>query len=77
MAEMEKLLKSGGAFGGKQNLSNTFKRIRDEIQHEDESQEDQQEEQSEVNASDVDLDMPLHDNSKLLMDSPVGETSYL
>ena len=31
MAEMEKLLKSGGAFGGKQNLSNTFKKIRGEI----------------------------------------------
>ena len=30
MAEMEKLLKSGGAFGGK-SLSKTFKKIRGEI----------------------------------------------
>ena len=31
MAEMEKLLKSGGAFGGK-DLSNTFKQVRTELQ---------------------------------------------
>jgi len=31
MAEMEKLLKSDGAFGGNKNLSNTFKKIRGEI----------------------------------------------
>ena len=33
MAEMEKLLKSGGAFGGK-DLSNTFKKIRGELGNE-------------------------------------------
>lgn len=32
MAEMEKLLKSGGAFGGKQDFSDTFKKIRGEIE---------------------------------------------
>ena len=36
MAEMEKLLKSGGAFGGNKNLSNTFKKIRGEIAAENE-----------------------------------------
>ena len=29
---MEKLLKSGGAFGGKQDLSDTFKKIRGELE---------------------------------------------
>ena len=39
LAEMEKLLKSSGAFGGKQDLSNTFKKIRNELE-EDEDYED-------------------------------------
>ena len=34
IAEMEKLLKSGGAFGGK-DLSNTFKKIRNQIDQDD------------------------------------------
>jgi len=41
MAEMEKLLKSGGAFGGNKNLSNTFKKIRGEIAANDEVNEDE------------------------------------
>lgn len=31
MAEMEKLLNSGGAFGGKKDLGDTFKKINSEI----------------------------------------------
>ena len=39
MAEMEKLLKSGGAFGGNKNLSNTFKKIRGEIEAGDDGEQ--------------------------------------
>lgn len=41
MAEMEKLLKSGGAFGGKQDLSDTFKKIRGEIEGQEELDDSQ------------------------------------
>ena len=41
IAEMEKLLKSSGAFGGK-DLSNTFKKIRGELQEDGNYDEDDQ-----------------------------------
>ena len=41
IAEMEKLLKSSGAFGGK-DLSNTFKKIRGELQEDGNYAEDDQ-----------------------------------
>ena len=78
LAEMEKLLKSGGAFGGK-DLSNTFKKIRGEI-----AAADFNDEASIPNSSakkngmegnlESDIDMPMHDNSKLMMESPGSNT---
>jgi len=66
MAEMEKLLKSGGAFGV-MHLGNTFKKIRGELANNDSHRNEEAEDDMQMESE---LDMPLHDNSKLLMDSP-------
>lgn len=78
MAEMEKLLKSGGAFGGKQDLSDTFKKIRGEIegQHDLDDSRQQNDDSAQKSVMESDLDMPMHNNSKLLMESP-GQNTFV
>jgi len=84
---MEKLLKSGGAFGGNKNLSNTFKKIRGEIaagQDDDIIDDDDldskhhgeslQQSNLDDDMNESDMDMALHDNSKLLLESPGQNT---
>lgn len=78
IAEMEKMLKSGGAFGASGNLSDTFKKMQDEIGLADGDSEQHQNsvDQISVIESDIDNDMPLHDNSKLMMESP-GQNTFV
>lgn len=80
MAEMEKLLNSGGAFG-KKNLGDTFKKINNEIADDDYEEGDESLNQNQISMEQKsgldeqsDMDMSLHDNSKLLMESPGQNT---
>jgi len=82
MAEMEKLLISGGAFGGK-GLGDTFKKINNQLAQEELADDENQNQNSvyqrsgdgdEVNESDFDGN--IHDNSKLMMESP-GQNTFV
>lgn len=79
MAEMEKLLISGGAFGKNNNLGDTFKKINNELAEKESGSQHQlsMEQKSGVEFEDQsDLDLPLHDNSKLMMESP-GQNTFV
>ena len=78
MAEMEKMLKSGGVFGQSNNLSDTFKKMQEEIGLAEGEDSEQQHEASieKMSAIESDMDMSLHDNSKLMMESP-GQNTFV
>ena len=79
---MEKLLHSGGGFGGgvgKKDLRDTFKKIRGELAQEEadvQSLPDEDSAEKSGEALDSDLDLPLNENSKLLMESP-GQNTFV
>ena len=76
---MEKLLNSGGGFGGqigKKDLRDTFKKIRGELAQEEANSRVEPQDSAQKSALESDMDMPLHDNSKHLMESP-GENTFV
>ena len=67
---MEKLLNSGGGFGGqigKKDLRDTFKKIRGELAQEEANSRVEPQDSAQKSALESDMDMPLHENSKHLM----------
>lgn len=63
---------------GKKDLRDTFKKIRGELAQEEANSrvEPQDSAQKSAEGLESDLDMPLHENSKHLMDSP-GENTFV
>ena len=72
LTEMEKLLNSGGGFGGqmgKKDLRDTFKKIRGELAQEEANSRVEPQDSAQKSALESDLDIPMHENS-----SPGGNT---